>query len=74
VNDAVQQDPGMADGGSPSPSPEFNACMDCGDYIKGACGLHGVPVRGTTLGRQCFKAKPHDTLHGSSEAQRKEIP
>jgi len=47
---------------SPSPSPEFNACMDCVSYIKGACWLHGVKVRGATLGRRCFKAKANESI------------
>jgi hypothetical protein len=46
-----------------------NACMDCVSYIKGACWLHGVKVRGTTLGRQCFEAKANVVLSGNGETE-----
>ena len=42
---------------TPAPAPAVRACSSCVSYIAGSCWLHGVVVRGTTLGRECFQAR-----------------
>jgi hypothetical protein len=45
------------------------ACSSCGSYLKGVCWLHGVVVRGTTLGRECFKARRGGVQQGGKEGK-----
>ena len=48
-----------------SPQSAGGACIACASYIKGACWLHGVKVRGSTSGKKCFKEK----ANGGTEAR-----
>jgi hypothetical protein len=38
-------------------SPDVNACRYCASYCTETCWLHGVKVKGTILGRPCFRAR-----------------
>ena len=54
---------------TPDPAPEVRACSSCVSYIAGSCWLHGVGVRGTTLGRECFQARRGGVQQGGKEGK-----